>query len=193
MEKEATHLHFSYKYSIVKTTPYCYTLHAHRFAVWTAARAVNRDFAGTNLIQEAIEATGLPEKLEQLVNQANLEPALYDKFHKDAVNAIVEHLSSKLGADAHKASYGRAAKIVAIYIKTIFVIPDPTSTISKLAHPPIDSILLKNLSKEYKDLKVAHIRWTKLDEADYFSLIDSLRKRLELENFWELEKYWVPS
>ncbi|OKL42083.1 hypothetical protein [Pontibacter flavimaris] len=171
---------------------YTFSTHTHRFAVWTAARAVSRDFIGTESVQKAIEESGLPAMLEQLAECGSLCPATFDSFHKEAVNAMAEQLKALLGPNAHKATYGRVAKIMAIYIKTKFVIPDPICSLSKMAHPPIDAILLKNLSKEHRDLKVAQVRWTKLNEAEYFTLINSLRQRFDLECFWELEQYWLP-
>lgn len=58
-------------------------------------------------------------------------------------------------------------------------------------HPPIDSVLLKNLHKEHKHLKTGNIIWTILTEEKYFELIGKLR-RLEYNAFWELEKFWNP-
>ncbi|MFB9862451.1 hypothetical protein [Rufibacter immobilis] len=172
---------------------YDFTLHVHRFAVWTAARAVSRDFIGTQGVQEAIEETCLPLALEQIASRPDLDSTAFDAFHKGAVNKLIDSLKNKAGSAAHKVTYGRAAKIVAIYIKTRYVLPNPTSTLSKVAHPPIDAILLRNLSKTNKNSKLAKLRWTQLDEEKYFELLNLIRQEIELEYFWELEQFWVPS
>jgi hypothetical protein len=171
---------------------YSFFLHAHRFSVWTAARAVNRDFIDTGCIQKAIEETNLPEKIEHVSKLVDLNSSTFDDFHKEAVNAIIEFLKMELGPNSYKATYGRAAKVVAIYIKTRYVLTDPTSNLSKFAHPPIDSILLRNLAKEHKNVKVGHERWTKLDENNYFDLINRIRETVTFNYFWELERFWLP-
>lgn len=159
--------------------------HMHNFAVWTAARAVQRKFTKTINIKSAIEATDLKE-LSQ--NPKFMTVEQYDNFHRISSHKIIEHLD-KLGI---KASYGQAAKIIAIYLKTSLVIRDSgQSQISKIAHPPIDNILLSNLSKYYPALELKGIRWTQLSEEKYFSLISKLRS-LNLDSFWKLEKYWQP-
>ena len=95
------------------------------------------------------------------------------------------------GTIAAKTSYGRAAKIIAVYIKTIATIRDGKSNLARVAHPPIDRILLTNLHKEYPHLETNKINWTQLNEQKYFKLIDELRA-INVEYFWELERYWSP-
>ena len=71
-------------------------------------------------------------------------------------------------------SFGRAAKLVAIYLKTMVICDtnhDPET--ASIIYPPIDGILLKNLSKikslpetfEKKELQVA---WTRMNEEQYY-------------------------
>ncbi len=159
--------------------------HLHNYAVWTAARAVQRKFTKTKNIKSAIEATDLKE-LSQNPKSMTIEQ--FDNFHRITSHIIIEHLN-KLGI---KASYGQAAKIIAIYLKTSLVIQDSgQSQISKIAHPPIDNILLTNLNRNFPSLGLKGIRWTQLSEENYFSLIGKLRS-LNLDSFWKLEKYWQP-
>lgn len=171
---------------------YPFSLHLHRFAIWTAARAVNRNFINTKCIQEAIEEINLQQELFQLSTDVNLNQDTFDAFHRKAAMALIESLQIKLGVNGKKASYGRAAKIIAMYIKTCYILIHPNSNLSKIAHPPIDSILLKNLAGKHKALKVGDLRWTYLDEIAYFELIATLRKNFSLNYFWELEEYWLP-
>lgn len=159
--------------------------HLHNYAVWTASRAVQRKFTTTKNIKSAIEATDLKEFSK---NPKSMTAEQYDDFHKISSNLIIENLD-KLGI---KASYGQAAKIIAIYFKTSLVIRDSgQSQISKIIHPPIDNILLTNLNRIYPFLRLKGIRWTQLSEDKYFSLIDRLRT-LNQDTFWKLEKYWQP-
>lgn len=155
--------------------------HIHNYAIWTAARAVQRGFAETKIIKEAIECTSLKKLID---NNEFVTNEQFDIFHKKTAHEIIYSLTDKGERIKNKATYGRAAKMIAIYIKTAVIIRDSQSMLSKLAHPPIDSILLHNLG-------IKGINWTTLSEDEYFKLICKLRS-LSFEYFWELEKYWSP-
>jgi hypothetical protein len=164
---------------------YTFTDHLHNFAVWTAARAVQRNFTNTKNIKDSIDQTGLKGLIDY---KENLTIEQFDEFHRVTSNKIIEFLFN-LGISA---SYGQAAKIIAIYIKTSIVIRDSgLSNISKIAHPPIDNILLTRLNKKHPELELSGKKWTKLDKTEYFGLITKLRT-LNLDYFWELEKFWIP-
>jgi len=168
---------------------YTFTDHLHNYAVWTAARAVLRNFTDTKNIKSAIEKTDL----KKLINTKEVFTVeRYDAFHRESANKIMLHFKSVDPDLGKKATYGRASKIIAIYIKTIIVIRDSgKSNLAKIAHPPIDRILLTNAHKDYKYLGLDKINWTQLTENKYFEMIYNLRK-LDFEYFWELEKYWSP-
>jgi len=165
---------------------YTFNDHLHNYAVWTAARAVQRRFTTTKNIKSAIESTNLKNLA---TNNVVMTTDDFDNFHRLTANKIIESFS-KMGI---KASYGQAAKIIAVYIKTSIVIRDSgVGILSKIAHPPIDNILLTGLHKEFPSLIANGIRWTKLNEDDYFDLIQSLRQ-LNLDSFWKLETFWSPA
>jgi ribosomal protein L33 len=165
--------------------PYTFVDHLHNFAVWTAARASQRNYTTTKNIKEAIDQTQLKKLIisNRVWNSNN-----FDKFHRKCCHSIIRYLTNK----NIKTTYGRAAKIVAIYIKTAIVIPNSGNrTLAKIAHPPIDNILLSNLHKENKNLKLAKEKWTLWKEDEYFVILKKLRT-LQLSRFWEIEKYWSP-
>ena len=164
---------------------YSFTDHIHNFAVWTAARAVQRNFTSTKNIRTAIESTSLKELIDM---NEEISESQFDLFHRQTAKKIISSLASL----KVKASYGQVAKIIAIYIKTGVIIRNlGRGAISKVAHPPIDRILLKNLNKEYKMYEFKDLRWTQLNEDKYFTLIQELRK-LDFEYFWKIEEYWNP-
>jgi hypothetical protein len=171
---------------------YNFFQHIHNFAIWAAARSVARNFTGTTIIREAIEEIGLPNKLERLSNLPSLDASIYDNFHREVCRDMILSLKSKLVSDQLKVTYGKTAKIVAIYIKTRYVLTDPGSALSKYAHPPIDAILLKSLAVKYKELGYENIKWTMLGEDEYFNLIHKLRQNLKFDYFWEVEDNWQP-
>jgi hypothetical protein len=165
---------------------YTFKDHLHNYAVWTAARAVQRKFTNTSNIKSAIEATRLRDFVSS--NNDEMSANQFDAFHRETAKMMIDFLDDiKV-----RASYGQAAKIIAIYLKTSIIIKDSgAGNISKIAHPPIDNILLTRLRINFPDLVDPEIKWTQLDESRYFQLINKLRS-LNFEFFWEIEKYWSP-
>lgn len=164
---------------------YTFIDHLHNYSVWTAARAVQRGYTTTKNIKAAIDKT----ELSKLTEKGEIKtPSEFDDFHRKTSKILIEYLSN-LGIPT---SYGRAAKIIAVYLKTSIVIRDSgESHLAKIIHPPIDNILLTNLSKKNRELGVSNIKWTQLSENEYFELIEKLRS-LHFNSFWELEKFWSP-
>jgi len=163
---------------------YTFENHLHNFACWTAARAVQRNFTTTQNIVTVIEASDLIRVEEYQIQTAQE----FDTFHRRCCKQLIE--SFKIILPELDVSYGRAAKIVAIYIKTSVIIKTlGEGNLAKVSHPPIDRILLANIHKDYKDLNVMNNPWTMLTETEYFELIAKLRT-IRIEKFWELEVYW---
>lgn len=160
--------------------------HIHHYAIWTAARAVQRGFTSTANIKLAINATELKEFSGQDENFTSLE---FDDFHRKTANKLIQSLIQR----GLKPTYGQAAKIIAIYLKTSMVLPNlGKGSLCSIIHPPIDRILLRNLHQCHKHLGLNKINWTKLSEVEYFELIESLRQ-LDYNYFWELEEFWTPT
>lgn len=160
------------KYSINK--------HIQMFATWTAARAVQRSFTTTKKIKAAIEKTSLPSfsKLKIRTDVA------FEDFHRKCAKKIMLSLKKE------NCSYGRASKIIAVYLKTTIVLPkNGKGRICSLIHCPIDRILLSNIAKKQKLKHLKKTIWTKLNEEKYWQLIDELRAN-DLTPDWKLEEYW---
>ncbi|QCK16238.1 hypothetical protein [Mangrovivirga cuniculi] len=164
---------------------YSFEEHVHRYACWTAARAAQRSFTNSENIKNAIEATDLRKVIN---SKESFTEENFDIQHKIWANGIINHLKS-LGIDEDKVTYGRAAKIINIYIKTAVVLRDPYCNLSKIAHPPIDRILLQNIHKENNQYGFDKASWTSFDEQEYFDVIEKLRK-LEFDYLWKLERFW---
>ena len=121
---------------------------------------------------------------------ANVVPEEFDVWHKSLCRKIIKNL---LDAGVSDITYGRAAKLVAIYLKvTVIIGEDPTSPLARVAHPPIDHILLQEIAKENPILgNLAQVKWTNLTEEEYFDVVNKLRSILDDEaGFWQIEKYW---
>ena len=168
---------------LIKDKNFNFPEYLHRFACWTAARAVQRRYsAKTKEIQEAIEKT----ELKKLIENPRIDsPEKFDAFHLKTCNTI----QTKLGG-AEKTSFGRAAKIVAIYLKTAIVLPDNgESVLAKIIYPPIDRKLLQNLCRAFKDKGFMENPWTELNKEQHQDLIKKMRE-ISPDSFWKIESFW---
>jgi len=189
-----------FRKSQANTESYGYDLftHRHNFAVWAAARAAQRGLDnGTNkILKEALEKSGIVGYILEK-GSCGIDESVYDEIHRRWCGSIIETVRD---CGSRKMSYGRAAKLVGIYLKVMVVLSGEGNTrLADVAHPPIDSDFLKNLvgcermdrsTKKYLET----VKWTKLGEEEYFCLIDALRCLGCLTSpYWKIERYWVPS
>jgi hypothetical protein len=164
---------------------YTFANHLHNYAVWTAARAVQRDFTTTANISQAIANTDL-HRFEDL--DINSE----EKFKEFHIRCATQLITTLTELKAKAPTYGRAAKIISIYLKTTVILKEQgEGKLSNLIHPPIDGILLKAIAKNKKRRDMLEKGWTKLDEKDYWILADKLREIFGEFN-WKLEEHWKP-
>ncbi len=171
---------------------YSHFQHRHNFAVWCGARGVQRGFAKSRILKEAIEMSGVVEFIRN--NGAKgLSQHEFDEHHENWCKAIMGFWEkNKVGG----ASYGRAAKLLAVYLKSMIVVHDNPIGLADVAHPPIDRMILQNIWKD-KNINHPHkrywkyINWTQLDGPSYKQLIADFRQVYEGKPFWFIEKYWV--
>jgi len=167
--------------------------HKHNFSVWAAARATQRSFTTVENLRNALEQSGIREFLQDPVSKNTTSP-MYHELHSKYCNSIMDYLT-KLNIDG--VTFGRAAKLIAIYLKSMIVNCDEHCSLSINAYPPIDSILLKNISKDIKlpkelRKKCEKIKWTFLDEVKYNNLINDLKTYVIFDQpMWYIEKYWT--
>lgn len=178
------------KGGLIDMSEYSLLDHRHRYAMWTSCRAVQRNFLKSRYIVEAIESAQLKEFVEfRLKNISSFEE--YDNIHVLLCENIIKILSKYHG----ESSYGRAAKVLAIYLKTSIGFDKDYLEVINFVHPPIDRIPLQNFAKkvrtENKDLYkfLKEILWTKMDKSEYFKLVNEIRSHLGKFN-WELEEFW---
>lgn len=157
--------------------------HRHNFAAWAAARAAQRGFKGAThqKLIAALEKCGVKEFARK--PPPNISDPEYKKLHSQWCRYIVKNT---------KMTFGRTAKLIAIYLKSMLICgPGSETQVATIIYPPIDRILLQNIVKEKgrNDLLKEYV-WTKLDEQQYDSLIKELSDMVENEPFWTIEKYW---
>ena len=171
---------------------YDISVHRHRFSVWAAARATQRGFCGVDILRTALECCEVAEFLKT-ANLDDINATGFDEFHRKWCQSIFDFLER---AGISKVTFGRAAKLVSIYLKSVVVLgPDAGTALARVCHPPIDSILLRGLAASQLESEHkrnwAKTRWTNLNEEDYYELIRQLRQILgPAEPFSMLERYW---
>lgn len=163
----------------------------HEFAVWAGARASQRGFTTIKNLKNALECSGVVDfLLEDGFEHTTREN--FDCRHDRWCLNIIGTLKKSIG-DRGDVTYGRAAKLIAVYLKSMILMTEYIDTpIAWHVHPPIDRILLQNLAKETGMKKIKSVVWTALDRENYLDLIGVLRKIMGDESpLWVLdEKYW---
>lgn len=165
----------------MKDKVYDLNTHCHNFAVWTASRSVQRGFTTTKKIADAIEKSGIRDFVQ---SHSHTDKAEFKTFHTQCAIRIITALKNE------KCTYGIAAKIIAIYLKTTLIIPKKGKGCNNI-HPPLDRILITNFVKCNNIKGYTYNPWTKLSKGDYWYLI-SLIEKYESKIDWELERYWKP-
>ncbi len=170
--------------------------HRHRFAVWAAARASQRGFTTVKTLRDALQATDI-RKVLSAPQTLQLSAGQFEALHRRWCSSICSSLNKHLLANV---TYGRAAKLVAVYLKAAVIMGDGcNSSLGRNVHPPIDRILLRRLASS-DNITSPHkaawrsTNWTQLDEPGYYRLIGQLRSAIpDGAPFWTIEEYWEPS
>src|SRR5664279_758146 len=95
---------------------YNFNQHRHNYAVWTAARAVQRNFTKTENIKVAVESSPLQSFAE---DNLTYTAEGFEAFHRDCSHELINSFQKSWGIEA---SYGRVAKIISIYLKTSVIL-----------------------------------------------------------------------
>ncbi|MDQ6995340.1 MAG: hypothetical protein Q9M18_07070 [Mariprofundaceae bacterium] len=180
---------------------FTYEQYRHDFASWSAARAAQRGFEGATVgvLKQAIEDVGLDVFVNTASNYEMTEAA-FDVQHQQWCTKIRAFLLAK---DVVKATYGLAAKLVNVYLKSAVILGERgKSQLASVIHPPIDGLLLKAIAKNGKkdgispELRKLCVdsRWTRFDGNAYRGLIVAMKaEKLHKPHFWMLERYWPVS
>ena len=167
--------------------------HSHRFAAWAASRAasVKKYRFSVSVGKHLLEAIGCSGNIQSPDDLPH--PDLIDDLHylwrEDMIRAAHD-----LGISI---SHGIAAKLINVYFKARFV-SGPTAYHPNVAslHPPIDSVLLKELalqkfggsSQPWRDAQKR--AWSNFTSAEYEDIIANLRTHLKGRPLWTIEQYW---
>jgi hypothetical protein len=169
--------------------------HKHRFASWAASRGASTSPKcrfEVELGKILLEQSGLQEIAQSINSLPN--PNEFDIQHRIWRNKIIDI------AEQHqkKFTHGIAAKLINLYLKSIFVCGENINNNKiKTIHPPIDSILLEELYKQnignQKEAwnKAKKTRWSKFNSDDYEEVIQAIKISIKEDTgLWEIEQYW---
>ncbi|WP_244818580.1 hypothetical protein [Caballeronia sp. Lep1P3] len=180
-------------------TQYSIEKHKHMYAKWCAAAAYRRGLPGANnsLAFELIEGSGLsevtgPEHIGQNVDEWQM-----------SFMETIEAAALQSGVSGF--SFGRAQKLVNIYLKTVLVCGGHHRHPSvALLHPPLDrelfggirSFLSKNhtaMGEAWSAFTAAQNRnskWTTFTKIDYVAHIDAIKLLMAGKPLYQVEEYW---
>lgn len=173
--------------------PYLIEEHKHRYASWAASRASSVKGCRFTVLQGKM----LLEKIGMLslVNDPDKLPISneMDAKHKEWRLSIISE-AKKMGL---LFTHGVAAKLINMYLKTIFVCGGHSSHKNVVAlHPPIDAVLLKSL--RLKDIggykvqwkKAEKEKWSKFSSEEYESVIKCIKEHMNKDPLWLIEEHW---
>lgn len=137
--------------------------------MWAAARAAQRGFTTVKNLRESLQATDIREIFSDPLS-LQVSASQFDDLHRRWCSTICSFLRQRAIANV---TYGRAAKMVAVYLKATVIMGNACdSSLGRNLHPPIDRILLQGLAASDR-ISSPHksawrdINWTQLDEAGY--------------------------
>ena len=174
--------------------PYSIEEHKHRFAAWAAGRAANVNGCRFTVEQgkDILEKAGMNSVAKSLDGLP--EPIDFDKEHEKWRNNVIK------AAKDHELNFthGVAAKLINIYLKSIFVCGNNHDNKKiKVIHPPIDSVLLdalykQNVSGKKSEWQAARkARWSKLTSNQYQAVINAIKSTIPKDKgLWEIEEFW---
>ena len=177
--------------------PYTIEEHRHRFAAWAAGIAVSRGTGvSVELSQRLLKDCVFNHAHTDFPSRATLkilpDPGDFDSTHREWRNQIISNSRIQI-------THGIAAKMINVYLKALFVCgghhDDPRV---KAIHPPIDRLLLTELSKieffredeEWNELRTKS--WTKFDSEAYEKVIELIKRYIKYpqEPLWKIEEHW---
>ena len=183
--------------------PYTIETHRHNYAAWAASRASSH--SKTCKFKVAIGKMLLEHVRfgSDITDADNLPtPKDLDDKHREWRESIIQlgntQKFGKKNAKTCQFTHGIAAKLINMYVKSVFVCgPQYDHDNVRNFHPPIDGILLKALEDNHDDAEGPNIwaqlpekRWTEMDSDQYESTIECVRQQMGDNPLWKIEENW---
>ena len=170
--------------------------HIHISASWIASTAASSSPENRFKVEHGQSILN-KSTLKSLIRKPKSLPTrkLFDRNHEIWRNEIID-LSKEVQIEK-PFTHGIAAKMINVYLKTIFICGGyHKHTKTRSIHPPIDRILLNKLSQvnfnNRKELwkEMESKGWSKYDADEYQVVIDEIKAGLGRKPLWQIEQYW---
>ena len=126
----------------------------------------------------------------------------FTEWHEQEIGKLTRLEFRTKNGQTQKLNVGWAAKMLAIYLKTTcYLAGFGRDGLTAVIHPPIDNILIRNLTKAFGHLNGVppayrfHIK--DVDGAMYANIIGECRRIAAAQNppctLFEIERFWAPS
>lgn len=160
------------------------------YAVWAACRAAQAGSAKATRkdFSAALKSCGVVLYIDNY-DGSPVSAEAYKEIHDEWCAAIIKNIKDTCEKEI---TYGIAAKLLGVFVKGYFILAgNENQPLSRVAHPPIDSFLLKGIDKAEKIKLDKEYKWQKLDKDKYYELLAKLKVHLgKNEELWKIERYW---
>ncbi len=168
--------------------------HIHIYSSWAASRAAS---VITNRFSvEKGQSILSKSKIKTFINHPDKLPEK-EKFDANHFNWRKQLIELSSNVMKKPLTHGIAAKMINIYLKSIIICGGYyRHPKSEAIHPPIDSVLLKELaSKNFNGnarfWRMSNkIAWSNFNSEQYQNVIDEIRSGLNGKALWRIEEYW---
>ena len=177
--------------------PYTIELHKHRYATWCAASAYGRGLkrGGNDTAKALIDASGLKAVTSPADIGEDVDAWLFAMMDKIMVKADQMELVGF--------AFGRAQKLVNIYLKTVLVGGGHHEhPLVKKLHPPLDLQLLNGLDAflqknsenagrvAFENARTVEHRWTHFTAEHYMAHIQAIKLVMGNRPLFMAEEHW---
>jgi hypothetical protein len=160
----------------------------HRYACWTAARAVHparHPGYKTANVSQALTKIEISKFIE---DPGKLLQFPYEDVHYKLIEDLFIYLDKNMRTN--KFEFGIGAKIIAVYFKTALIIPaivlgKPYPKYFWSIYPPIDSGVIKH---QFENM---NYQWTEIDRQQHLKIIEEMltnhAKVIRENGFWVMD------
>jgi hypothetical protein len=193
--------------------------HRHRFAIWTASAASRQGIKikgyKNELVKKAIDTITININAQEVTMRDITSNTIiqnkfcmnFDEYFTNVCNKYIESINGNYELETD-ISFGKAAKAVSVYFKTMIVCGgNAESTFGEKLYPPIDRVLIESIWKNKQEFfygnedlinrfKYASRNndkvksWSQLSQDEYQELVKILKEANNSGPLWKIEEYW---
>jgi|SRR3989344_3181951 len=158
-------------------------LHREFFAMaWSAASQHNKIYRKDKKVSEN-KKTEFHKFMREILNSISegYKKEIDEKQHVGNINGLKDKIEKNYDnlLKNSKITFGTCQKVLNVYLKYLWSLKE----IATPPHCPIDSFVIKELRKKF-----SKISWTKIEERDYWDIIETIKEIAKGQSIaeWEL-------